>query len=132
MNSNHQNHSVRRIVLPSGRSIDVVRFHDADTEQPVRQGLHVCPECSSDLVQPINWSEASDERWELTLECPNCWWRAEGLYERDQVFELEERLDDGLADMLDDLGRLTHANMSDQIERFVAAMEADLILPEDF
>jgi hypothetical protein len=132
MNSNHQNHSVRRIVLPSGRSIDVVRFHDTEIDQPVRQGLHVCPECSSELVQPVSWSEASDDCWELTLECPNCWWRTEGLYERDQVLELEERLDDGLADMLDDLGRLTHANMADQIDRFVAAIQADLVLPEDF
>ena len=28
MNQNPEHHSVRRIVLPSGTSIEVVRFHD--------------------------------------------------------------------------------------------------------
>lgn len=130
MQSNPQHHSVRRIVLPSGRCIEVVRFHE--TEEPVRPGLHVCPECESDLVQPICWSEASDGRWELTLECPNCWWTTDGLYDRDEVHQLEECLDDGLADMLGDLKRLAHANMADEIDRFTAALNADLILPEDF
>ena len=34
--------------------------------------------------------------------------------------------------MLSDLRRLTQANMSEDIDRFVAALRADLILPEDF
>ena len=34
--------------------------------------------------------------------------------------------------MLGDLKRLAHANMTDQIERFIGALQADLILPEDF
>ena len=34
--------------------------------------------------------------------------------------------------MLADLQRLTQANMAEEIERFVAALDADLILPEDF
>ena len=68
MNENENRHSVRRIVLPSGRSIDVVRFEPEKAER----GLHMCPDCCSDLVQPICWNEASEQRWELTLECPNC------------------------------------------------------------
>jgi hypothetical protein len=130
MESNSKHHSVRRIVLPSGRSIEVVRFHE--TEESLRRGLHICPQCASELVQPVTWTETTDDRWELTLECPNCWWAAEGLYDREQVDHLEERLDDGLADMLGDLKRLTHANMADQIDRFVEALNADLVLPEDF
>ena len=34
--------------------------------------------------------------------------------------------------MLTDLRRLTQANMTEEIERFAAALNADLILPEDF
>ena len=130
MNQNPEYHSVRRIVLPSGRSIEVVRFHD--TEQSAPQALHVCVACASDLVQPIAWAEASDNRWELTLECPNCGRIHDGVFDRDQVDKLEERLDDGLADMLTDLQRLTHANMAEEIDRFAEALHADLILPEDF
>jgi hypothetical protein len=109
MNENPEQHSVRRIVLPSGRSIDVIRF--AETENPPA-GLHVCIECGSDLVQPNAWRE--------------------GVFDQDDVAGLEERLDEGVEAILRDLQRLTHANMSDQIDRFAAALEADLILPEDF
>jgi hypothetical protein len=130
MQEHPDSHTVRRIVLPSGRSIEVIRFADADTTAP--RPLHVCPACDCHLVQPVSWGPASDERWELTLECPNCAWTEEGVYERDAVDELEEQLDDGLADMLCDLQRLTQANMADEVERFTAALEGDLILPEDF
>jgi hypothetical protein len=130
MNQDPKNHSVRKIVLPSGRSIEVVRFHDAaETDE---RGLHICGDCCCDLVQPVAWSEAADERWELTLECPNCGWLSEGVFDREQVDRLEENLDEGLADMLRDLQRLTQANMADEIDRFTAALHADYILPEDF
>jgi hypothetical protein len=129
MNQQPEQPSVRRIVLPSGRSIEVVRWGD---QNHATRGLHVCPDCASDLVQPIDWSEAPEECWNLALNCPNCDWYTEGLYTQDQVRELEDRLDEGLADMLRDLQRLTQANMADQIDRFINALNADQILPEDF
>jgi hypothetical protein len=129
MNPEQQQPSVRRIVLPSGRNIEVVRF--GEPSQSVR-GLHVCPECNSDLVQPVEWSEAPDGCWDLALSCPNCDWYAQGVYTAEQVRELEDRLDEGLAHMLRDLQRLTQANMADQVDRFVSALSADQILPEDF
>jgi hypothetical protein len=130
MNQHPSHHSVRRIMLPSGRSIDVVRFQDSD--EPTTKGLHICAGCDSDLVQPIAWSEASEDRWELLLSCPNCWWSVEGVFRQEQVQQLEEQLDEGLAHMLRDLQRLTHANMAEQVERFVCALRAGQILPEDF
>jgi hypothetical protein len=83
-------------------------------------------------VQPVSWAEASGARWRLTLSCPNCGWRDVGLFEREQVDRLEERLDRGVAGMLRDLKRLRQANMAEEIERFVHALNADLLLPEDF
>lgn len=129
MNPEQEQPSVRRIVLPSGRRIEVVRFSD---HKHVVRGLHICPECNSELVQPVDWSEAPDDCWNLALNCPNCDWYTEGLYSQDQVRELEDRLDEGLADMLRDLQRLAQANMADQIDRFVTALYADQVLPEDF
>jgi hypothetical protein len=126
----YNQHSVRRIVLPSGRSIEVVRFQDPD--RAAEAGLHVCPECSSELVQPVAWNECEAGQWDLTLRCPNCDWIMDGQFDQEQLEQLEEKLDDGLSAMLDDLKRLTHANMADQMDRFIAALQADLILPEDF
>lgn len=120
---------IRRIVLPSGRSIEVIRFGQAD---PPAHGLHVCRECGSGLVQPVEWGETSGGCWELSLHCPNCDWVSEGVFDQAQVDAFEEQLDTGLAEMLGDLKRLTQANMTDEIDRFAAALECDLILPEDF
>jgi hypothetical protein len=124
-----QGGTVRRKLLPSGRSIEV--WQPADTEPQVRE-LHLCPACGSDLVQPIAWNETENASWQLTLECPNCRWLEHGVYCRDQVERLEDQIDDGVCDMLADLHRLTQANMADEIERFVGALHADRILPEDF
>jgi hypothetical protein len=41
-------------------------------------------------------------------------------------------MDEGLTAMITDLHRLTQANMAADIDRFVAALQADVILPEDF
>jgi len=122
--------SVRRIVLPSGRTIDVVK--PAAPQPTPAEGLHVCPQCGSHLVQPLEWGEGQDGTWEMTLGCPNCHWLTEDVFSREQVDRFEEQLDDGLADMLSDLRRMTQANMAEDIERFVYALDADLILPEDF
>lgn len=124
-------HSVHRIVLPSGRKIEVVRFSDDGAERTYRP-LHICRDCSAPLVQPLSWVETEDDQWELELHCPNCAWSTTGVYGQAELEELEDRLDEGLSEMLADLQRLAHANMTDEVERFVAALHADLILPEDF
>jgi hypothetical protein len=127
----NRDHSVRRIVLPSGKSIEVVRF-DGRAEAPAQDGLHVCQECESDLVQPVEWRATTDDQWDLTLYCPNCDWNCRGVFSHQQVEALEEHLDLGVEAIVRDLKRLTSANMADEVERFAAALEADLILPEDF
>ena len=131
MEGSAPHHSVHRIVLPSGRKIEVVRF-DEETKAPEPRPLHICPDCECRLVQPVAWSETENEEWELELSCPNCGWTVEDVFEQSAVEALEEELDEGLAAMLADLQRLTHANMVEEVDRFVAALSADLILPEDF
>ncbi len=131
-----QPHAVRRVVLPSGKTIEVVYFADseADGQLETTPGthLHVCPECSSTLVYPTAWEEAGEERWELLLRCPNCEWDGTGTFDRETVEALDEELDRGTHALLTDLKQLMHANMEDQIERFIAALHAGAILPMDF
>lgn len=128
INPQPNDHSRRHIVLPSGRSIEVIHFQDTAD----RPGLHICGHCDSELVQPVAWTANPEGRWKLTLECPNCWRTVEGTFGRDQIHALEEHLDDGVADLLADLKRLSHANMAEHVDRFVTALQSDLILPEDF
>lgn len=126
----NDNQTVRKITLPTGRTIEVISIERPP--EPVAVGLHVCPECACDLVQPVAWAEPTNGFWELELSCPNCRWSTEGVFGEDEVYRLEDRIDEGLETMLRDLKVLAKANMADEIDRFVAALDADHILPEDF
>jgi hypothetical protein len=132
-------HYVRRVVLPSGKTIEVVYFDESpalDVERPeladVGTDLHLCGTCSSDLVFPVEWDEAGATHWEVTLRCPNCEWTGTGVFEQGVVERFDEELDRGTEALVRDLKRMMHANMEDEIERFVYALEADFIVPEDF
>jgi len=134
-------HYVRRVVLPSGRAIEVVYFENAaaaDTPvtplvpEPAVEDLHVCPECEQGLVYPVEWEEADDTSWEVELRCPNCEWGTTGVYAQETVDAFDEELDRGTEALVRDLKRLTRANMEDEIDRFAKALAADAILPEDF
>jgi hypothetical protein len=129
MSDRDQSRAVRKIVLPSGRTVEVIAHNRPD---PGQRPLHVCPQCECELVHPVRWLESPQGGWELTLQCPNCGWQETGSFAPKQVEALETVLDDGLAEMLADLRRLSQANMAGDVERFSAALHADVILPEDF
>ena len=96
------------------------------------QHLHVCTRCDSELVQPSDWEDAGEDRWQVRLECPNCGWSRRGTFASVQLIALEDQLDGGFDVLLRDLKRLTAANMTEEIERLSAALVTELILPEDF
>jgi hypothetical protein len=128
---------VRRVVLPSGKVIEVVYFGDETTaaDRPTSQpaeDLHVCGTCESELVYPVDWEEAGHSHWEVMLRCPNCEWAGTGVFEQDIVERFDEELDRGTEALVRDLKNLMQANMEDEIERFVSALEAGHIVPEDF
>ncbi len=137
-------HYVRRVVLPSGRAIEVVYFDqqpggaapaDAPHALPapgVAEDLHVCPDCSAGLVYPMEWEEVSGTHWQVELRCPNCEWFHTGTYDQDVVDRFDDELDRGTAALVRDLKRLTRANMEEEIERFTNALESDAIWPMDF
>jgi hypothetical protein len=94
--------------------------------------LHICLHCSGGLVYPLSWSEVNRGRWRLLLRCPDCESRREGEFGQAVVEQLDDELERAASALVDDLGRLTHENMSEEIEFFVRALAADLIDPGDF
>jgi hypothetical protein len=130
-----QGQRVKRVALPSGKTIEVVYFHDpaGETESASSQlDLHVCCDCDSQLVYPVQWSEVDRESWEVTLRCPNCEWSHTDVFDQETVERFDEELDRGTDSLVDDLKRLIHANMEEEIDRFSQALIQDHILPEDF
>jgi hypothetical protein len=130
---------VRRVVLPSGRAIEVVYFENqpavaapSSASTPARTDLHVCPECDKQLVYPVDWEEASPTHWEVQLRCPNCEWHTVGEFDQETVDRFDEELDLGTEALVRDLKRLTRANMEEEVERFSSALASDAIWPMDF
>jgi hypothetical protein len=143
-----QTHFVKRVTLPSGKTIEVVYFRDtgvppegvaeatapAETRPQAQPAydLHVCLDCQSELVYPVEWEEAGTENWYVVLQCPNCLIEREGVFGQETVEALDEELDRGAEALARDYKRLMRANMAEEVERFAAALDADAILPLDF
>jgi hypothetical protein len=132
-------HYVKRVVLPSGKTIEVVLFGESAgvagrtgsvAEAP--QELHVCGACGSDLVYPTAWEEDGPDTWQVVLRCPECEHLREGIFEQESVDAFDTELDAGTDSLTADYRRLMRANMAEEVDRFVAALDADAILPMDF
>jgi hypothetical protein len=139
-----QTHYVKRVLLPSGKTIEVVYFRDSapveeapqaprtDLPAEPHQDLHVCMECSSELVYPVEWEESGEENWSVLLHCPNCDIYREGIFTQHTVEVFDEELDRGADALARDYKRLMRANMAEEIDRFVGALDSGAIVPEDF
>ena len=121
---------VRKVTLPSGKTIEVISFDD--DLGPAQRDLHVCPECDSQLVYPVAWEEADGHRWAVSLRCPNCEWAVSDTFDEELIQRFDETLDHGTEALVADLRKLARANMEDDVERFIAALNAEYVLPEDF
>ena len=134
-------HYVRRVVLPSGRAIEVVYFENANAPaepagplvpEPGVEELHVCPECTQHLEYPVEWDEHDETRWEVALRCPNCEWSAVGVYKQETSVGFDDEVARGTEARVRDLKRLTRGTMEDEVQRLSRALAADAIVPEDF
>jgi hypothetical protein len=134
-------HHTRRVVLPSGKTIEVVYFDavelpqtpaHVEAEHGAATDLCCCEECDSHLVYPVDWAESANSKWDVDLRCPNCEWRGAGTYDQHVVDRFDIELDRGTEELVEDLQALTRANMEEEIERFTGALHAGHILPEDF
>lgn len=101
------------------------------TESPA--GLHVCPHCSSALVQPTCWEQAGDRgHWRLWRRCPECDWHCDAIHAEAAIDAFDEELDLGTRALADVLKTLEHENMQFVVDTFSAALDADLITADDF
>ena len=127
------------IDLPSGKVLEVVQPEQGRPYTRIKAALAdadrdlcICEVCASDLVEPVEWEAAGPERWRVALSCPNCGYWTEGVFTQECVDRFDERLDEGTAVLLAELKALRHANLTDDAERFIGALHAGAILPEDF
>jgi hypothetical protein len=123
-----------RHVPPPVEHVDIVygEHGQASESACAPDRLHVCFHCAGELAYPLDWSEEGPRHWRILLRCPECESRREGVFEQSAVERLDDELDRGSSALLGDLRRMTHANMSEEIEFFVRALDADVVTPNDF
>ncbi len=129
----------RKVVLPGGHVIDAAPHADAARESGEnsiakfgQRELHVCPSCASELVHPIDWEPVGRARWRVDLRCPECEWFTSEVHDQKVMDAFDEVLDQDTEGLLDDLAELSRAIMEEEVDRFVDALDRDLILAEDF
>jgi hypothetical protein len=133
MDSEHDTNPQGPAQPPRGEQTDVVYGdHATSGSACAPDHLHLCFHCAGELVYPLDWSEEGPRHWRIVLRCPECESRREGVFDQACVERLDDELDRGSSALLGDLRRMTHANMSEEIEFFVRALDADLITPSDF
>jgi hypothetical protein len=96
------------------------------------EDLLVCGTCRSRLMYPGECEEQGRDHWYVELKCPDCggchWTR----FDVEMLDALDRELERAEAEIEADLACLTRANMADYITRFVSALDAGAIYPEDF
>jgi len=135
----------KKISLPGGRVIEIVYFSDPDpgqggdeptaveaVDEPSGAGLHVCEDCGSDLVYPVSWEERAGDTWRIDRRCPNCEWEHTGEFHQSEVEVFDDVLNDGTEALLSSLRSVARANMEEDVERMISALQRDLIEPMDF
>ena len=138
---------VKRIVLPSGKTVEIVYFQAAGGEPIITEArevdsepvlelrvrqIELCAGCGSERVHPMDWVEVEDMRWKLSVRCPDCEWESTEVYEQPEVERYDDVLLAGAGDLTEELDRITRENMAEHLERFRAALDADAITPFDF
>jgi len=135
-----QSSTRQQVVLPGGHVIEMTPRANATRESGAHsvskrsqeRELHVCPECSSKLVHPTDWEPVGRARWRVDLRCPECEWFESEVHDQKIMDAFDEVLDEGTEGLLEDLSELSRAIMEEEVERFVDALDRDLVVPEDF
>jgi len=105
--------------------------HDLDPSvEPQR-----CPVCRCNLVYPTDWRRVGSAAWRLVLYCPNCAMQRAVSLGREEMQRFNVALYEAselLADQTEQLAQQRLEHTEECIRSFVAALDADLILPTDF
>jgi hypothetical protein len=87
---------------------------------------------SPDTAARCRLRTSADAERKGLLRCPSCESVRADRFEDALLEDLEHELDRGQAELEHELARLARANMADDVDRFIRALDADAIQPFDF
>ena len=83
-------------------------------------------------MYPTACEEHAREQWHIELKCPDCGDGRSALFTVEMLDALDRELDRAEDEIETELARMTRGNMADYVARFVAALNAGAIEPDDF
>jgi hypothetical protein len=143
---------VELFIFPDGMAIEMIVFDQDEAEASPRPATlsgesghresgpaaapdlepNICPVCRSSLVYPTDWQRTGSSTWELKLRCPNCETQRTLVLDREGVEHFNKVLYEGSEALARQAEQLTRLHFEEEAERFVQALDEDLILPMDF
>ena len=131
---------IERFIFPDGTERDLLVFeHEpaasclgATPAPATPREAHICPLCRSPLVHPTEWQRVGIACWRITLRCPNCETVRNAMLNREEVEQLNRVLYEGTEYLARQADQLVRRHFEEETTKFVAALDADHILPIDF
>jgi len=106
--------------------------HPNETESLVHRP-HLCRVCRRPFLTPLSIVPlVSQEAYVVEMQCTNCEDATVTLLDEDQMERLDRELDRQSGSLRHTLAEIRLADELDEIDRFVEALHAGHILPEDF
>jgi hypothetical protein len=98
-----------------------------------QQGLETCAACGKPFVVPVALLDLVDEGlYLLALHCKNCDRLSTGIHEDAELEALERANEVAESQMQSALEIVSVARFIDDLGEFTRALEANVVLPEDF
>lgn len=115
------------------QNFELRKTHATKPATPVTAiGPEICPQCYSDLVQPVDAGAMVDGKVTLTLRCPECHHRSTVQFSWDEARRFGRVFAAGKANLRAAHADIQRENFSDEVDCFVLALASDLIGPDDF
>jgi hypothetical protein len=105
-----------------------------DTDNSAEPPCHdfLCGGCSSQLVQPVEWTRSGDTQWVVLLRCPDCFQYCELVLDDAHAHEFSQAMDEATRSLLEVAEFLERDIFRQRCETFIKALRADHISPMDF
>ena len=94
--------------------------------------LQACPSCGSELVQPLRWQQRKNGELLVELRCPECYVVMQACHTAAEMEELDRRQSASREQIVAAYERSVAEAMERLAENLSAALERDLVGPDDF